>query len=465
MKPRKTAILILFISALVVGCKPQQKKLTEPAGAEKVEKQSAKNSGYKPEEPIVGKKIAIGVKEKSPVQIPAGTKKEKPGIIEQNLNAQKVVNETKNGVKEKTESKKVDETANNGTVAKSNTENKVENKIEESNGKTDHTLTQESQTKPDNNAETSKNDPKKVESKSQEKSKVKEKGQVDSPDITGQSDSADNDSKGEKDDSDDDKSPKLTDLKFYKDCDYVFKTYVNKKGMVDYLTLRRKKLRLISAVEELGEIPPGMRLAWSDEDYYAFLLNAHNILVLNQIIDNYPIKPNRWLSIFYPANSIKHISGARDKQYFRVAGLSYTLDEIEKELLKKSNDLRFCFALSHGTVSGATLRNEAYDPNTLDKQLDKQVKKYLAKPENFKIDSRNGVIHLSSLFKLENFKEAFLNSEFAKTKRFREYAEANRAFLNFIYSYIPEEKAKEMEFKKYDIEFRIYDWELNEQNY
>jgi hypothetical protein len=256
--------------------------------------------------------------------------------------------------------------------------------------------------------------------------------------------------------------PSVKDMEFFKNCDFVFKNFVDKNGRVDYLRLRRKKIELLNACRQIGNVPPVMRLSWSKNNEKAFLLNAHNILTLKLIIDNYPIKPNRW-SFLFPTNSIKQIPGAREKKFFRLAGFRYTLDEIEEELLKFSNDPRYCFAISNSTVSGGLLRNEAYDPNKLDKQIDEQVKKFLAIPKNLRINSKENKVHLSSMFKLKNFKDSFLKSKYATIKRFREKKAEERAILNFIYLNIDQKKADEIELNNYDVKFETYDWLLNEQ--
>ena len=255
--------------------------------------------------------------------------------------------------------------------------------------------------------------------------------------------------------------PKLADTEFFKKCDFVFKNFVDKKGMVNYRKLRRKKRELLAAVKELGNLPTEIRILWSKNDEKAFLLNAHNILMLKVIIDNYPIKPNKWF-FMYPANSIKHIPGAREKKFFRVSGLNYTLVEIEDLLLKTAKDPKYCFALSNATMMGGKLRNEAYHPDKLDKQIDEQVKKYLLDPKNLSISTHEKKIYLSSMFKLKAYKTSFLNSRYAKIKRFREMKPDVKAFLNFIFLNIDAKTAKELESAGYEVEPRKYDWLLNE---
>ena len=233
--------------------------------------------------------------------------------------------------------------------------------------------------------------------------------------------------------------------------------------MVNYRKLRRKKRELLAAAKELGNLPTAIRILWSKNDEKAFLLNAHNILTLKVVIDNYPIKPNKWF-FMYPANSIKHIPGARgEKKFFRVSGLNYTLVEIEDLLLKTAKDPKYCFALSNATMMGGKLRNEAYHPDKLDKQIDEQVKKYLLDPKNLSIDTHEKKIYLSSMFKLKAYKTSFLNSRYAKIKRFREKKPDVKAFLNFIFLNIDAKRAKELESAGYEVKLRKYDWLLNER--
>jgi len=259
--------------------------------------------------------------------------------------------------------------------------------------------------------------------------------------------------------------PKLTETDFYKKSDYILKTYVDKDGKVDYIRLRRKRIELYEATSALKELPAALHISWSDNEKKAFWLNAHNILTLKLIVDNYPIKSNWLASINYPRNSIKQIPGAREKTLFRVMGFQYTLKEAEEVLLEKFDDVRICFGLCYGTVSGGILRNEVYSPENIDKQLDEQTNKYLAKPENFKFN--NKTVYLPTIFKMKNFKEAFVNSEYSKTKKFRE-KDNNihiKACLNFILLHIPQEDGKSLQSSDLNVDYNLYNWQLNEQSY
>jgi hypothetical protein len=247
---------------------------------------------------------------------------------------------------------------------------------------------------------------------------------------------------------------------FYEKCNFIFTIYVDEKGLVDYDTLRRKRLDLIAAAKEFDNIQPFDMMSWSQNEKLALWLNAYNIFTLKLIVDNYPIQP-RWYMITYPDDSIMQIPGAWTKNYFEVMGIEYTLREIEREiLLQRFKDPRICFALSYATLGGAILRNEVYLPEKLDKQLDDQVKKYLSTPRGFRIDHVNKVIYLSNIF--SSYKSIFIE-KYGDIKKYRWRKPHERACLNFISEYVDPDNIKYFESDRYSIKFLQYDWQLNEQ--
>jgi len=247
---------------------------------------------------------------------------------------------------------------------------------------------------------------------------------------------------------------------FYDKCEHVFSTYVDEEGMVDYRTLRRKRAELIDAAREFNNVHPAEKMSWSQNEKIAFWINAHNIFTVKLIIDNYPIQP-RWYMINYPDISIMQIIGGRDKKYFKVMGMEYTLREIEREiLLERFKDPRIFFALSYASIGGAFLRNEAYRPEKLDEQLDEQVKKFLSSPQGMKIDRTKKIVFLSDIFNW--YKKVFVE-KYGSIKKFRDREPDIRAYLNFIINYASGDDIGYLKSNNYAIRFQLYDWHLNEQ--
>jgi hypothetical protein len=247
---------------------------------------------------------------------------------------------------------------------------------------------------------------------------------------------------------------------FYEACEQIFPTYVDDQGLVDYKMLRRKRAELINAAREFDKVHPAQLMSWSNNEKIAFWINAHNIFTLKLIVDNYPIQP-RWYLINYPDSSIMQIVGGRDKKYFKIMGMEYTLREIEKEILmERFKDPRIFFALSYASMGGAFLRNEPYYPDKLDEQLDEQARKFLSSPRGFRIDRTKKIVFLSDIFNW--YKPVFIE-KYGSIKKFRDRQPHIQSYLNFIVNYVSPDNVGYFESDSYVVRFQLYDWHLNEQ--
>lgn len=244
----------------------------------------------------------------------------------------------------------------------------------------------------------------------------------------------------------------------------IFKKYVNQQGLVNYAKLRRLRLELNEAVGELADIKPEVYITWSRNEKIAFWINAYNICTLKGIIENYPVKPSRFMLLFYPANSVMHISGLRDETYFMIMGIQYTLDEIERDvLLGRFEEARACFAVCYGTMGSAPLKAEPYIGKVLEKQLDEQMRNYFSRPEALRIDETNKVVYISPIFKMYKWHEDVFFKQYGTNKLFREHQPVDRAILNFVKDFISEPNANFLKRQQYSIEYIKYNWQLNEQ--
>jgi len=249
---------------------------------------------------------------------------------------------------------------------------------------------------------------------------------------------------------------------FYETYDQILKKYVDKDGNVDYRRLNRKKRDLISATRLLANLNVNTLVSFKSEDKEkAFWINAHNILTLKLIIDNYPMKRIIGLTPWYPFDSIKHIPSGRKKTFFRIASFSYTLSEIERDLLEKFKDPKLCFAFSYASASSPMLRNEIYTGEKLNAQLEDQIAGFFQKPTSFMIDRQKATVGLSSVFEL--YEKVFLNSKYAQIRRYRDKKEDVRTYLNFLDSYISVADMKYLQNEEYKVKDINWDWSLNEK--
>ena len=253
-------------------------------------------------------------------------------------------------------------------------------------------------------------------------------------------------------------------VSFHGKCAQILKDFVDEKGMVDYTTLRRQRLKLKALLREFEKLDPNEYRTWTKENKIAFWLNAYNIQMLKIITDNYPIRSSRILRLYpgWGPNSILHIKGIWTDYKFLVMDEEFTLSEIDKRFFRKEfNDPRIFFALSRGSLSSPPLRNEPYYGHRLDKQLDGQVKRFLSSPLALHIDTEKKRVYLSSLFQSSSYGEEFIG-KFTIDKKFKDHEPTTRAVLNFITNYVSRDKVSFLEVGNYSVKYMKYDWTIND---
>lgn len=251
---------------------------------------------------------------------------------------------------------------------------------------------------------------------------------------------------------------------FHDKCAEILKSFVDDKGMVDYKTLRRKRLELKALLEEFDTLDSNVYDSWPKGDKIAFWLNAYNIQMLNIITENYPIESSRFLRLFpgWGPNSILHIKGIWTNYKFLVMDEAFTLSEIDKRFFRKEfDDPRIFFAISRASLSSPPLRNEPYYGYKLNEQLDDQARRFLSSPLAFRTDREKQRVYLSSLFQSSSYGKEFI-SKFAIDKKFKDQEPAIRAVLNFITNYVPDDKVSFLEVGDYSVKFMRYDWTIND---
>ena len=244
----------------------------------------------------------------------------------------------------------------------------------------------------------------------------------------------------------------------------VLKIFVDDKGMVDYKTLRRKRLDIKALLQEFDKLDPNEYRTWPKEDKIAFWLNAYNIQMLKIITDNYPIRSSRILRLYpgWGPNSILHIKGIWTNYKFLVMDEEFTLAEIDKRFFRKEfDDPRIFFAVFNAGLSSPPLRNEPYYGHKLNEQLDDQARRFLSSPLAFRTDKEKRRVYLSSLFQSSSYGREFI-SKFAIDKKFKDQEPTTRAVLNFITNYVSRDKVSFLEVGKYSVKFMKYDWTIND---
>jgi len=248
----------------------------------------------------------------------------------------------------------------------------------------------------------------------------------------------------------------------YDDYAAVLKSYVDDAGMVNYKKLKAHSEKLKTFITSMNQLDPNNYDKWGKNKKIAFWLNAYNAFTLKVIIDNYPIKPSFFKSMYYPKNSIRQIKGVWDKVRFNVMGKYLTLGHIEHEILrKKFDEPRIHMALVCAAMGCPSLRNEPYIGKKLDEQLDDQGRKFLANPNKFSFDSNRRILYISPIFKW--FNKDFVAAIPGGTKC-AQYSEKEAAILEFVSKYLSQDHpCFSQSIKAVKIKYLKYDWSLNEQ--
>jgi hypothetical protein len=243
----------------------------------------------------------------------------------------------------------------------------------------------------------------------------------------------------------------------HKPFDEILDTYV-RDGYVYYnaLKLDRAKLdRYVASVEgttaeTINKWPPSRQLA--------FWINTYNALVLQTVIDHFPI---RGKSSEYPANSIRQIPGAFERHTFHAGGRTFTLDSLEKDVIAPFGDARAVLALGRGAVSSGRLKSEAYASDRLDQQLDEITRELVTRFQLVKVDTVNNELSVSALF---SWREAAFTAVFASRAdaKFATRSPLERAVLAMIGPLLVPNERDFLAKNQFKMTFQNFDWSLND---
>ncbi len=179
---------------------------------------------------------------------------------------------------------------------------------------------------------------------------------------------------------------------FFTKTDTFLKKNVS-NGKVDYQTIKSDPTLL----DDVLEIASKIDLAKENTNTTkAFWINVYNLSLIKGIITKYPVKA--------PTD----IAGLFDKITYTIAGKKYTLNDVENKMIReKYNDSRIHFVLVCGANGCPPIINNAYLPETLEDQLNKQTKLALNNPNFIKVNTASKKVALSQIF--EWYKEDFVS--------------------------------------------------------
>ena len=178
--------------------------------------------------------------------------------------------------------------------------------------------------------------------------------------------------------------------------DKLVSAHVKTDG-VDYASFKKDSEDLKAYLKTFEPIKPEEFNGWKGNEQLAFLINLYNAATIDLVLSEYPIK------------SFKDETGGENGpwkvEFIKTLGATYTLDQVEHELIRKYyNEPRIHFAVNCASEGCPALRNEAFSAEKLVDQLEDGTKKFLED------SSRNSIsgstLTLSPIF--DWFKEDFI---------------------------------------------------------
>ncbi len=220
-------------------------------------------------------------------------------------------------------------------------------------------------------------------------------------------------------------------------------SYVDEQGMVDYTRWKAAGAdgaALDKYIEHLSTatFSPTTPAAAAT----SFWINAYNAVTVKGILREYPTSSIRnHTAKLFGYNIWKNLK-------LRVDGNSYSLDQMEHEVLRKMGDPRIHFAIVCASVGCPKLLDEAYVPDRLDQQLDSNAKDFFADKGKFAFDAQRGSLELSPILK-------WFADDFGADQAVR---------LRTIAPYLPDDRARELANRGDPrVGYLDYDWRLNDQ--
>jgi len=209
--------------------------------------------------------------------------------------------------------------------------------------------------------------------------------------------------------------------------DALLQKHVASDGLVDYQGFKEDKAAMDAYLSQLATYTPTDE--WSVQELLAFYINIYNAYTVDLIVDNYPVK------------SIKDIDGPWTKGIALVGDKKLSLGGIENGILRKMNEPRIHFAINCASISCPKLSNEAYVASKINEQLDRAANDFINSDKN-ELSPSNPM--LSSIFDWYQ-KDYLVVGEQDVIGYINQYA-AVKINTNAT------------------LDYKEYDWNLNEQN-
>lgn len=236
----------------------------------------------------------------------------------------------------------------------------------------------------------------------------------------------------------------------HRPLDQIVDTNV-RDGLVYYRALKSDRGRLDRYIASLN-VTPAVYQGWSKNQQMAFWVNAYNAVVLQTVVNHYPLK-----------GTIRQIPGY-EKTAFRAAGRTVTLEQIEKTILPEFKDPRLYLALGRGSIGGGRLRSEAYTGDRLEKQLAEIRTDFVNNRYMYRLDRGTNTITVTPIisWRETEFVAAYDKPDDPALKTLQQRSPVERAIIAFVWPNLLPSEREFVQKNGFKVAFLEMDWRLND---
>lgn len=219
--------------------------------------------------------------------------------------------------------------------------------------------------------------------------------------------------------------------------DQVLQEHVDEKGRVNYTKLKANPEKLEAYLDLLAVANPA-ELSYNAQ--LVFWVNAYNALVIKGVIDHYPTTSVR---------KVKWFNGFFSRLKFRVAGKTYTLNQIEHGIIRMEFvDPRVHFILVCASSSCPPMEKRAFSVEDIEERLETATFNFIQDPTKVRLDRAKRRVYLSKIFKWydDDFREGY------------------DGVADFLADYLQPEDADFVLAEDVKFHHLDYDWTLNDQH-
>jgi hypothetical protein len=232
----------------------------------------------------------------------------------------------------------------------------------------------------------------------------------------------------------------------YEAYDRMLHEYVDGQGngTVDYVALRRNRGELDRILAFVAQAGPTTRpeLYPTENHRKAFYVAAYNATVWRNVIDRPAIQniDDNKISFFYTTR-------------FVIDGHETNLLDLETDRVRHVfHDPRLHFALNCASGGCPRLPNEAFVPDRIEAQLEREAHRFCNETRNVELSAADHKVTLSHIFD-------WYAGDFSEYEQAHGHADGDR--ITFINRY---RDANAQVPRDYRVEFRDYDWTINAQH-